>query len=189
MLILKNIPKKIHRIYWFYRNSTKLKYQIDWLRKSFLNSSNELGTKRFHLVSGITPIVNVDLLIQKFEKQKRYTLLTWRQDEFYSGWHIPGGVIRYKEKMKERVSEVAILELGTSIAESEGPIEIHEHINNSRKVRGHFISLLFRCTLNSEPNKNLMHLPEKILRNGVWMYHSKKPSDLIVQQNVYSKYF
>ena len=33
-------------------------------------------------------MVNVDLLIRN---DRRETLLTWRQDELYRGWHIPAG--------------------------------------------------------------------------------------------------
>ena len=48
----------------------------------------------FRLVSRLTALINVDLLIQD---EGRRTLLTWRDDEFYgAGWHIPGGIIRYK---------------------------------------------------------------------------------------------
>jgi colanic acid biosynthesis protein WcaH len=40
-------------------------------------------------------MVNVDLFIS--DDQGR-VLLTWRDDEIFgAGWHIPGGMIRYKE--------------------------------------------------------------------------------------------
>src|SRR3954451_13793393 len=53
----------------------------------------------FLFLSRYTPIVNVDLLIQEaIGEDRRRTLLTWRDDETYgAGWHVPGGIIRYKE--------------------------------------------------------------------------------------------
>lgn len=163
--------------------------EISQLRKLISNPTIDLGTELFHFVSELTPIVNVDLLVQKYKNNERLTLLTWRKDEFYSGWHFPGGVVRYKEALTSRVSEVAKIELGTSVTLMEGPVEVNEHISTSRNIRGHFISLLFRCTLNSEPDIRLKFSQENNLENGVWQYHSRKPENLIIQQNVYSKFF
>ena len=55
----------------------------------------------FYLVSRLTPMINVDLLIVNEQNEK---LLTWREDQFYGpGWHIPGGIIRFKEDRKSVV--------------------------------------------------------------------------------------
>jgi colanic acid biosynthesis protein WcaH len=51
----------------------------------------------FRLLARLTAMVNVDLLVRN---DRRETLLTWRQDDLYRGWHIPGGIIRYKERME-----------------------------------------------------------------------------------------
>ena len=54
----------------------------------------------FLFISRITPLVNVDLLIQGPQHR---TLLTWRSDEHHgAGWHVPGGIIRYKETAHQR---------------------------------------------------------------------------------------
>ena len=60
----------------------------------------------FLLLSRISPLVNVDLLIKN---KKNQILLTWRQkgQVYPEGWHIPGGIIRYKEKFTNRIKEVA----------------------------------------------------------------------------------
>jgi hypothetical protein len=48
-----------------------------------------LPEELFLFVSRITPLINVDLLIQD---DGRRTLLTWRSDRFFGpGWHVPGG--------------------------------------------------------------------------------------------------
>ena len=61
--------------------------------------------KCFGLVE-LTPLVNVDLLI----KDSGRTLLTWRDDEFYGpGWHIPGGILGFKERALDRLAKVAEL--------------------------------------------------------------------------------
>ena len=49
----------------------------------------------FDLVSRITPVVNVDLLVRN---ERREVLLTWRHDELYHGWHVPGGVVREQDQ-------------------------------------------------------------------------------------------
>src|SRR5258705_8683005 len=54
-----------------------------------------LPEELFLFISRITPLINVDLLIQDYGKG---TLLTWRSDRFFGpGWHVPGGIIRHKE--------------------------------------------------------------------------------------------
>ena len=52
-------------------------------------ANNGLPHDLFVFVSRLTPLVNVDLLIQD---PHHGTLLTWRHDETYGpGWHVPGG--------------------------------------------------------------------------------------------------
>src|SRR6185295_12919473 len=69
----------------------------------------DLPEDMFLLVSRLTPLVNVDLLIK--DNQNR-TLLTWRDDEYYgAGWHIPGGIIRFRETAADRVLAVGRGEL------------------------------------------------------------------------------
>ena len=66
---------------------------------SFLYSrtseGQDLPEELFRFISTISPLVNVDLLIKDDTNR---TLLTWRDDEHYgAGWHVPGGIIRFKE--------------------------------------------------------------------------------------------
>ena len=56
-----------------------------------------LPEELFLFVSRITPLVNVDLLIQD---DRGHTLLTWRDDEFHgAGWHVPGGSSGSKRRL------------------------------------------------------------------------------------------
>src|SRR5579863_6875143 len=98
----------------------------------------------FLFVSRIAPLVNVDLLIQD---EAGRTLLTWRDDEFFgTGWHVPGGIIRYKETIADRIQACAKEELGAQVSFDPAPILISETIRDQQN-RAHSISLLHRCRL------------------------------------------
>lgn len=61
----------------------------------------------FLLMTRLTPMVNVDLLIQDPTGR---TLLTWWDDSYHgAGWHIPGGIIRLKETAAQRIAAVGRL--------------------------------------------------------------------------------
>lgn len=139
----------------------------------------------FRLVSRITPLANVDLLIQD---PARGTLLTWREDEFFgSGWHLPGGVIRYKETAGQRVLACARAELGADVAFDDVPIAIAEGINE-QDTRGHHIALLFRCRLQSEPDASRRAASPQPAP-GQWRWHARCPDDLLAAQRPYARYF
>src|SRR5205085_9887670 len=70
-----------------------------------------------------------------------------------SGWHIPSGIIRYKESATDRVRAVAHTELGADLAFEPAPIFVLESIAPERD-RGHFYSLLYRCRLRTVPNES-----------------------------------
>src|SRR5438270_292510 len=99
----------------------------------------------FDFLCRVTAIVNVDLLIRN---ERGHTLLTWRQDELYRGWHVPGGVVRFKERMSDRIAAVARTELGATVRiVTPAAIAVNEVIQPVRVARGHFVSFLFECEL------------------------------------------
>jgi colanic acid biosynthesis protein WcaH len=139
----------------------------------------------FLLVSRLTPIVNVDLLIKDARGR---TLLTWRDDEFYgAGWHIPGGIIRFRETAAERVRAVAASELGAEVGFEPSPIRVEEAIDRTREVRGHFISLLYRCALTGPPRAELEYRGGPPAA-GVWKWHASCPPDLLPVHRVYEQF-
>lgn len=148
--------------------------------------SRGLPEEIFLLVSSLTPLVNVDLLIQD---ESGRTLLTWRNDGYYPpGWHIPGGIIRYKEKIENRLKAVARQELEAEIDFDPTPLAIHEIIDDRRKVRGHFISLLYRCRLLSRLSESRRFQPANP-RADDWMWHASFPPNMISVHAIYRSFF
>lgn len=154
--------------------------------ESFIgNPSEGLPEEIFLLVSRITPLINVDLLIKN---EQKHTLLTWRHNGYYSpGWHIPGGIIRYKETTADRINAVAATELGAQVTFNKNPLRIHELIHPLRRNRGHFISLLYECTLVGSLDNTLKY-NEGIPKPGQWAWHGKCPDNLISVHEIYRAY-
>ncbi len=158
---------------------------IELLESLIKNPSEGLPEDIFLLVSRITPIINVDLLIKN---EQNHTLLTWRDDDDYSaGWHIPGGIIRYKETISDRINAVAAKELGVDIKFKKDMLAINGMIHPFKKDRGHFISLLYECTLISSLDKNLK-FKKGVPKPGEWAWHSKCPDNIISVHEMYRKF-
>lgn len=138
----------------------------------------------FLYASQITPLVNVDLLIKD---EVKGVLLTWRDDDYYdAGWHVPGGIIRYKETFSDRIHAVARQELGASVVHDPDPIAINQVIHPTKTIRGHFISLLFACRLISPPAEILAVLDQP--KRGQFQWHKTCPDNLISVHNMYRPY-
>jgi len=149
------------------------------------NARKGLPQDVFYFISRLTPMVNVDLLIKN---EKNQTLLTWRRDEFYNGWHIAGGIVRFKELFADRLHAVAKQEFGATIDFDPAPIGTFEKINTSRDIRGHFIANLFRCRLTSPLDESMRCHDPLNAKHGQWYWHSECPKELIPQHEVYRKY-
>ena len=139
----------------------------------------------FLLVSRITPLVNVDLLIQDDGGR---TLLTWRDDEFFgTGWHVPGGIIRYKDMAANRIQACALEELGANVVCDAAPLLVAESIQSQRN-RGHLVSLLYRCRLLTPLDQNL-RARSSPPNPGQWEWHEGCPPDLLPVQTQYRRFF
>lgn len=138
----------------------------------------------FYYISKTTPLVNVDLLVKD---DLGRTLLAWRDDPLAGrGWHVPGGIIRFKETFSARIEKVAQTELGTSIQYDPVPIAVHEIIHPERDTRGHFISLLFKCFLPSTfiPENEGLSVGDR----GYLTWHDRCPEDLLPVHELYRDY-
>jgi colanic acid biosynthesis protein WcaH len=140
----------------------------------------------FFFVSQLVPMVNVDLLIKNTQG---HTLLTWREDEFYGpGWHVPGGIIRFKEFAETRIQKVAESELNTTVIAEKTPVCVKEVMANNRDVRGHFISMLYRCELVGALNPAHIYQANQPHQNGHWQWHDGCPENIIPQHEMYRQY-
>ncbi|HLP98582.1 MAG TPA: hypothetical protein VK149_09065 [Sideroxyarcus sp.] len=158
---------------------------IDALESQLADPAQGLPEELFLFVSRLTPIVNVDLLLKNSENE---TLLTWREDQFYGPcWHVPGGIIRFKETAAKRIHAVAEAELGASVEFEQTPLAINELMARGRNTRGHFISLLYDCRLTS-PLDPARAYASGAIRHGEWAWHATCPENLIPSQGVYKKF-
>ena len=156
--------------------------QIAELERYILDPTKGLPETIFTFISRMTPLLNVDLLIKN---QENATLLTWRNDGLIApGWHIPGGIVRFKETMLERVLQVAKKELGVTVSCEKKAIEVNEIIHPSRDFRGHFISFLYECRLNSELSRQTMYQCGQP-HSGQWAWHKQCPEKLLGVHEIY----
>jgi ADP-ribose pyrophosphatase YjhB (NUDIX family) len=155
------------------------------LVKHVPNPSMGLPDDVFYYISQTTPLVNVDLLIKD---ENGRTLLSWRDDPYAGkGWHVPGGIVRFKETLETRVQKVAEMELGVrDIRFDPVPIAFNQIIDRQRTIRGHFISLLYKCFLSGDfilQNKGL-----SIGDAGFLMWHAHCPDKLLKCQDMYRQH-
>lgn len=146
----------------------------------------ELGKELFEAITTLTPIVNVDLLIKD---ESGRILLSWRDDEGCGkGWHVPGGIVRLKETLFDRVKKVIEIEIEAEndIVYEKEPISYNELILTNKMTRGHFIAFLYECFLSSNVKLNSYREQNEA---GYLQWFEKCPDDLIEIQKIYNKFF
>ena len=159
-------------------------HAISTLESAVGDPHQGLPEEAFLFVSRVTPLVNVDLLIQDDDGR---TLLTWRDDELCgSGWHVPGGIIRYKEMAADRIRACALGELGAEVTFESTPVLLYEAILDQR-TRGHFISMLYRCRLLTLPDARREGRSNPPAR-GEWRWHHSCPHDFLTVQAPYARF-
>ncbi|MCX7946511.1 MAG: NUDIX domain-containing protein [Hydrogenophilus sp.] len=145
------------------------------------NGEGGLPEPLFLFISRYTPLVNVDLLIRD---EAGNLLLTWRADRFYGpGWHLPGGIVRYKERLIDRLHAVAHLELGATIEPLSPPIGPFELFARHRDERGHFLSFLWPVRLLTPPCAPAAERGNPT--PGAWAWHPQVPENLLPEQECY----
>lgn len=159
-----------------------LNQAIKCIEKQIKDPKVGLPEEVFLLVSRLTPLVNVDLLIKD---ENGRILLSWRDDIHGAGWHIPGGIIRFKEHLEDRLKKVAIKEIGTEVKFDPIPIAFNEIILKHNN-RGHFMSFLYKCFLPSSYIPDNGELKEKDA--GYLKWHDFCPKNLIKVHEIYKKF-
>ena len=176
------MKKALELVRWPAReNAIKL---LDSIVATFRKEQPQMGLPQetFHFISRCTPIVNVDLLIKD---SKNRVLLSWRDDEFAgSGWHIPGGILRYKETIIERLKLVSQLEIGCLVDYQPLPICI-EDVILTHDTRGHFVSFLYACKVSDD---FLLTNEVDEYEVGYLQWHNSCPDNLVPVQQMYIPY-
>tara|TARA_Y100000310_G_scaffold342034_1_gene443435 strand:- start:8409 stop:8897 length:489 start_codon:yes stop_codon:yes gene_type:complete len=155
---------------------------VKFLEAQIKDPKKGLPKEIFYFISKLTPFVNVDLLIKD---ENGRILLSWRDDIHGTGWHIPGGIVRFKEKMKQRIEKVSENEIGIKIKFNPEPISVKELICE-HNIRGHFVSFLYKCFLSSDfiiDNKNLKETDQGYLK-----WHDSCPENLIKCHDMYREF-
>ena len=119
---------------------------------------NGLPQPVFDSLVKIVPFVACELII---EGEDGY-LMTWREDEFFKGWHFPGGLLRYSEEFDDRIQKTAQKELGVMIKN----YRLILTKNYPRSSRGHGVCFIFLCTINEIPKDGeyFKEMPEDIIK-------------------------
>lgn len=164
--------------------SASLAQAVSVLEAHVPDPSRGLPDEVFYYISRTTPLVNVDLLVKD---EGGRTLLSWRNDRYAGqGWHLPGGIIRFKETMEERVRQVAATEIGAPVDFDPVPLAVNQLIAPQLPVRNHFISILFCCRLPGT------FVPDNGGRTrhdaGYLMWHAGCPDHLLAFQEIYRKW-
>lgn len=131
--------------------------QLSGLVKKINRPQDGLPQGVFNALTKIVPFVACELVIMG----ERGLLLTWRNDEWWTGWHVPGGLLHYGEDFVERLKKVAQIELGVKLKR----VKFLFPMNYKKTARGHDVSLVFLGVLAKSPQtgKFFKAMPKDII--------------------------
>lgn len=163
----------------------KLYDLIKEMRKYVDKPEDGLPEELFLFATEITPMVNVDLLVKD---DRGRILLSWRNDKFYgAGWYVPGGILRLKETLEDRVRKVAENEIFCkNIYFNQVPIDVVSIICPEMKQRGHFISFIYECKL---PEEFELHNRKQKGEAGYLQWFDACPDNILKVHEFYRKYW
>lgn len=139
--------------------------QLPCLTPGFPKSPYDIFEK---FMSKVVPVA-VELVLIRQGK----VFLTWREDNFFRGWHFPGGFISPRETLIKTCQRIADRETpGLSIIS----VDVLDIVNNTDDPRFHCVSLIVKAQTFDEPQSD----------HGCWF--SEKPADLIeIHQPIWQK--
>lgn len=132
------------------------------IAKKIKNPKAGLPQGVFDAISQIVPFPACEIVVIN---QKKEILLTWREDKWWKGWHIPGGLMRFGETFKERLEKTAKNELGVGIKSFKFLfVESYD-----TELRGHSVACVFLCKLkgNAKQGKFFKQMPKDIVKQHV----------------------
>ena len=133
----------------------------------------------FQFLLKISPVPNVDLLVRNEDGEN---LLAWRVGPWGEGWHVPGGIVRHNELLKDRIREVARLELLAEVAPDDVPCSIAQFVKGPR---GHFVSLLYRCRITALLPHHRTLRSREVPRHGDLQWIKGMPDRILPVHEVY----
>lgn len=140
-------------------NAKEIK-QLVALLKKIDNPHQGLPQPVFDALIKIVPFAACELAVVD---GKGGILLTWREDEWYKGWHFPGRLMRFRESFEECIKNAAQDELNIKIS-SHKFLFVKDY---SQSPRGHVVSLVFRCqtTETVKQGKFFKKMPKDIIED------------------------
>lgn len=106
------------------------------------HSKSPLTYEEFKNIYSKVPRVCVEIII----KTEQGILFTLRKESTYYGhWHIPGGTLRYRERLHDAVKRVALDELGVKVTVEKLLGYIEYFSEEKERGFGYSISLVFLC--------------------------------------------
>lgn len=154
---------------------------LDQVLSEIKDPREGLPDEVFDFVRRVTPLVNVDLLIRRDGE----SLLAWREDEYDKGWHVMGGIVRFREPLQKRINAVAAQEIGVAVESEASPCAMNEVCGHQR---AHFISLLYRCRLMEAIDPFRMFGGKGKPENGALAWFRGAPADLCPSQHFYTEW-
>lgn len=125
-------------------------------------------------IAGIFPLGAVEVLITKNGKD---FLLTKRRDEYWNGWHIPGGFVLAGESFAQSCNRLALKELSTEVG--------LRYISGVYRWKDHPfgspISIVCVCRMKGKPSKGrfFRNVPEDTIS-----FHKKLVRDFLRGQKL-----
>lgn len=114
---------------------------------SFPNMPGEI----FSVIGRIVPLIAVEIGLSR--NTEREVLLTWRDDEVWHGWHLPGGYVGINESIEEACKRIALRELAVDLQF----ISLVDTFCWPDHPMGSVISLICHCELKTSPNDGLWY--------------------------------
>ncbi len=153
------------------------------LKEEGLDPEKGLTNGLFTFASSLIPIVNVDLFITDNDGR---LLLSWRDDTYFGeGWHIPGGCLRIRETLENRIQKTALMEIGTKVEYEKEPISVREAILqqsrpwlDNRLERSHNISFLYKAWLPD--GFEIFNGDKQVHDSGYLQWFDHIPDDLLI---------
>ena len=160
---------------------------IDTLESAIGDPRHGLPEEIFLFLSRIIPMANVDLLIQD-QLPAAPSSLGATTSSLDPGWHVPGGIPRYKEMAADRIRAWVTQELGAEVAPLKPSPSSCPKISASRPAAGTPFPLLYGCTLLTPPDESC-RAHSNPPRHGEWRWHEFCPPDLLDIQAAFRPFF